>query len=150
MVSLLRPGLILFQGLQLSLLRWFKGQRGLITGGAGIIAVSEFLIQEYDLPPADQDYFKLISQDEFVGKYGGNPQLLRIMGPNQISLRRIATVLPLHVSDTGVVPIPFIVDTGTPEVMYLGSGSVAKLRELKLIKDITGVHSFRLMGTLFI
>ena len=71
------------------------------------------------------------------------------MGPNQISLRRIATVLPLHVSDTGVVPIPFIVDTGTPEVMYLGSGSVAKLRELKLIKDITGVLSFRLMGTLF-
>ena len=45
MESLLRPGLGLFQGLQLSLLRWFKGQRGLITGGADIIAVSEFLIQ---------------------------------------------------------------------------------------------------------
>ena len=46
MVSLLRPGLSLFQGLQLSLLRWFKGQRGLITGETDIIAVSEFLLQE--------------------------------------------------------------------------------------------------------
>ena len=64
MASLLRPGLSLFQGLQLSLLRWFKGQRGLITGETDIIAVSEFLLQEYDLPPADQDYFKLISQDK--------------------------------------------------------------------------------------
>ena len=71
------------------------------------------------------------------------------MGPNEISLRRIAAVLPLHVSGTGVVPIPFIVDTGTPEVMYLGSGSVAKLKELKLIRDVTGVHIYRLMGTLF-
>ena len=71
------------------------------------------------------------------------------MGPNKISLRRIATVLPMHVSGTGVVPIPFIVDTGTPEVMYLGSGSVAKLKELKLIRDVTGVHIYRLMGTLF-
>ena len=65
-------------------------------------------------------------------------------------MRQIATVLPLHASDTGVVPIPFIVDTGAPKVMYLGSGSVAKLKELKLIKDVTaGVHIYHLLGTLF-
>ena len=143
MASLLRPRSSIFRGLQLSQLRLFKGQRGLITGGA------DFSLREYDLPPADQDYFKLISQDEFVRKYGKNPKLLKIMGPNKISLRRIAAVLPLHVSGTGVVPIPFIVDTGTPEVMCLGSGSVAKLKELKLIRDVTGVHIYRLMGTLF-
>ena len=33
--------------------------------------------------------------------------------------------------------------------MCLGSGSVAKLKELKLIRDVTGVHIYRLMGTLF-
>ena len=151
MASLLMSRSILLRGLQLSQLRiygWFKGQRGLITG-ADIQVADEFLLQEHDLPPVDQDYFKLISQDEFVGKYGKNPHLLKIMGPNEISLRQIATVLPLHVSGTGVVPIPFIVDTGTPEAMYLGSGSVAKLKELKLIRDVTGVHIYRLMGTLF-
>ena len=152
MASLLMSRSILLRGLQLSQLRiygWFKGQRGLITG-ADIQVADEFLLQEHDLPPVDQDYFKLISQDEFVGKYGKNPHLLKIMGPNEISLRQIATVLPLHVSGTGVVPIPFIVDTGTPEVMYLGSGSVAKLKELKLIRDVTaGVHIYCLMGTLF-
>ena len=73
MASLLMSRSILLRGLQLSQLRiygWFRGQRGLITGGADIQVADEFLLQEHDLPPVDQDYFKLISQDEFVGKYG--------------------------------------------------------------------------------
>lgn len=120
--------------------------RGIITGTD--FPVSEFLLHEYDLPPADEDYLKIIEKENFIRKFGRGPQLLKVLSPNRASLRRLAIVLPLCIKDNEVIPIPFIVDTGLPEFMCLGSGSVNKLRELEIIKDVNGMHSFCLMGSL--
>ena len=81
-------------------------------------------------------------------KFGESPPLLKVFSPNQESIRRLAIVLPLQIGSSNVIPIPFIVDTGAPEFMYLGSGAVNELKEVKVVKYITGIHAFRLLGKL--
>ncbi len=44
--------------------------------------------------------------------------------------------------------MPFIVDTGVPDVMYLGTGAVQGLREAQVVKDVSGRMDFCLLGNL--
>ena len=44
--------------------------------------------------------------------------------------------------DGYVIPIPFIVDTGAPGLIYLGSKPLEKLNELDLIKGELPVSNF--------
>ena len=49
-------------------------------------------------------------------------------------MRRLTVILPLEIKDGGVVPIPFIVNTGSPGLIYLGSKPLEKLNKMGLIK----------------
>ena len=82
----------------------------------------DFLLNELDLPAKNEDYFKVISKKDFIKTFGDSP-IIRRYSFNL--LKRVAIVLPLHISDSHVIPIPFIVDTGAP-YMYLGSGAIKK------------------------
>ena len=50
--------------------------------------------------------------------------------------RRYAAVLALESRDIGVMPIPFLLDTGAPLGLYLGTKAVERLRELKVLEDV--------------
>ena len=95
-------------------------------------AVAEILLQEYDLPPKDEGYLTLMNENDYAARYGDPPKLIN-------NGRRLLIVLPLHVVVNGnhqVIPIPFIVDTGSPEAFYLGSGARNILREKQVLFDV--------------
>lgn len=94
-------------------------------------AVAEILLQGNDLPPEDKNYLTLMSPDEYVERYGDTPEVVD-------NGRRWLIVLPLHVDVhgiDGVIPIPFIVDTGAPEVIYLGSGARNIFKEMQVLNN---------------
>ena len=114
-----------------------------------ITTVSNILLQENDLPPKDEGYLTLMSPLEYVEKYWDPPKVID-------NRRRLLIVLPLRVDVRGideVIPIPFIVDTGAPEVIYLGSGARRILREWQVLQDRTGLNwqelSYRLNGVFY-
>ena len=72
-----------------------------------------------------------------------------MFSPPGKTLRKIAVVLPLHLSNgKDVIPIPYIIDTGVPNCMYLGTGAVTRLRDENVIVEVSGLHAFLLQGKL--
>ena len=54
-------------------------------------------------------------------------------------------MLPLRVQG-GLVPVPFIVDTGAPSTVYLGAKLVKLLKEMNVLEDILGTeHQYNIM-----
>ena len=57
--------------------------------------------------------------------------------PNAIrKIRRLAVVLPLKLASGKVIPIPYIVDTGAPGIVYFGTKTVTILNSMNLIKNV--------------
>lgn len=111
----------------------------------------EFLLQDTDLPRPDPDHLQVVSKGHFIEKFGKCPPLQKVYSPPvEKTLRRISVVLPLHLSNgKDVIPIPFIIDTGAPDCMYLGTGAVTRLRDENLIAELSGgLHPFFLKGKL--
>lgn len=106
----------------------------------------EFLLQEMDLVNADEDYLKCICEKEFLKKFGVFPSLSAVSFNREI--RRLSIILPLYITGNKVIPIPFIVDTGAPDFMYLGTGALRELKKAQVIKDVSGRMDFRLLGNL--
>lgn len=83
----------------------------------GYPSISDILLHDLDLPKASDEYFRLFSPNDFKAKFG-IAQKVKIYDPvpkrdghgNKIARRR-AIVLPLKIQG-GVIPVPFIVDTG--------------------------------------
>ena len=111
----------------------------------------EFLLQE--LPPANDSFMRVVTREIFLNDFGECPQPQKVLGSNEI-LRRLTIVLALECWHSGGdshgndVPVPFIIDTGAPEFMYLGSGAVKKLKDVDILEDTAGLYPFRLKGTL--
>ena len=51
--------------------------------------------------------------------------------------RRRAIVLPLKIQG-GVIPVPFIINTGAPDSVYLGTKAVQLLKDLRVLHDVVG------------
>ena len=66
--------------------------------------------------------------------------------PNLPHIRRYAIVLPLY-TDSQAIPIPFILDTGASEFIYLCSATIHHLDRLEVIKESTGAYPYQLLGT---
>ena len=95
-------------------------------------AVAEILLQGTDLLSKNDDYLTLMDQHAYLAKYEHSPKVV-------YNGRRLLIVLPLHVVvniNPLVIPIPFIIDTGAPEFIYLGSGARKRLREMNLLVDL--------------
>ena len=111
--------------------------------------VSDSLLLASVLLPAHQDFFRVIAKEKFEREFGGTPPLLTIFTPSG-ALYRLTTVLPLEIARNTVIPIPFIVDTGAPNFIYLSTGAVNALREVVVIEDITSANAaFRLPGKMY-
>ena len=84
-----------------------------VLGSESVVRPPVFHLQEIDLPRVDPDYLQVISKVRFFKKFGECPPLQRVFSPPGKTLRKIAVVLPLHLSNgKDVIPIPFVVDTG--------------------------------------
>ena len=96
-----------------------------------------FQLERNDLPPEDERYLKPVHRvrDEF----SDSPIVDVPTG------HRWAMVLPLDIRDNLVVPIPFIIDTGAPNFMYLGSGCRRVLADLGVLVDTPAGAPYRLM-----
>ena len=86
-----------------------------------------FQLERDDLPPEDERHLKPVRRDYFSDEF--------IDSPIVPAGRRRAVVLPLHIRDYLVVPIPFVVDSGVPNFMYLGSGCRQVLADLGVLMD---------------
>ena len=78
------------------------------------------------------------NEEEFRGKK---------QGQNIPRTRRYAVVLPLF-TRFQAIPIPFLMDTGAPEFVYLCSAAIHKLGVLGAIKEIAGPYPYKLLGSL--
>ena len=112
--------------------RRFLSARGIINGA---LPLDDILLHECDLPPADPDYLKILEEKLFIEKYGGGKvYTIRIAGTKR--MRRLAVVLPLKIAKSKVIPIPCVVDTGAPGLIYLGSKPLELLYAMNLVKEI--------------
>ena len=101
--------------------------------------MDDILLHQWDLPPTDPDYLTVIEEKKFIQKYGDG-MLFKVPPPkpNAIrKIRRLAVVLPLKLAPSGkVIPIPYIVDTGAPGIVYFGTKTVTILNSMNLIKNV--------------
>ena len=105
--------------------------RGVVNG-----AMDYFLFREFDLPPADPDYLTVMPEEKrFVEKYGDG-KWFKIHHPEAEILRRLAIVLPLKIAGDKVIPIPYIVDTGAPGLIYLGTKPLDILNGMNLLTHV--------------
>ena len=100
------------------------------------LPLDDILLREGDFPPLESDYLTLVKKKYFLDKYGiGRVNTIFSSSPNLTLMRKVTVILPLETKLDGyVVPIPFIVNTGAPGLIYLGSKPLEKLNELDLIK----------------
>ena len=62
---------------------------------------------------------------------------------------KVLTVVPLELDDNKVLPLPFVVDTGAPGIVFLGFKLRQLLYELRLLKEIPlSVAPCKLYGSL--
>ena len=108
-----------------------------------------FLLQEHDLVEMDETFLRITNEHDFQKKFGRIPPVMKVYAPDEAQLRRLGIILPLHISSNRVIPLPLILDTGAPESLYFGTGAFQILNEANLIKKVTGVLPYRLLGTLY-
>ena len=115
----------------------------------------DMLIQDYDLPPRHPDYFKLMAKDvclkRFPVKYMqvNDPDSdLRTTTKAKDIGRRAVAILPLVIGEVHALPIPFILNTGAPDYLYLSDKAWVIMDSLHLIKEVNGRHAWHLTGTL--
>ena len=80
-------------------------------------SLNDILLRKSDLPPADEDYLRVVDKEHFRNKYG---EVKRIFIYDSVPIqdpatkkripKRLAAVLPLEVEKLGIIPIPFILD----------------------------------------
>ena len=112
----------------------------------------ELLLRDVDLPYKDPNFFRSIAKTAFFERFP--IKLIEIpeigLPGNNVEIRRCAVILPL---ETGckdyVIPIPFILDTGAPDYLYLCWTAVKELVPLNCIEQITASYQLigRLLGT---
>ncbi len=105
------------------------------------------LLRDIDLLHKDPRFFRTITKDSFFERF--SVKLIRINQVGSDQVRRLGIVLPLLTGyKDDVIPIPFVLDTGAPDYVYLCKTAMKKLSDLDSIEGITGLYSYRLIGRL--
>ena len=114
---------------------------------------TELLLRDVDLPRKDPDFFRTITKAAFFKRF--SIKLIEISevpanATEEEGLRRYAVILPLQTGyKDDVIPLPFILDTGAPDYMYLCRAAVKRLVALNSIKEITTSRfSYQVIGRL--
>ena len=83
--------------------------------------LEDVLLNKLDFPKLEHDYLTVVSKEWFQGKYGLG-KISTIYAPSMPNTPKHWTgVLPLELEDGAVIPLPLILDTGAPGMLYLGS-----------------------------
>ena len=90
----------------------------------------KILLQEWDLPPKNPDYLTEITENKFKTDFGEIIKLIK--NENSMSWRWV-TVLPLYTERGSVLPLPVIIDTGAPRMLYMGTTAYFKLESLRCV-----------------
>ena len=114
--------------------------------------MKNFLLQESDLYPTNKLFLSKCNIQEFGSQFGRPSKVKMMHHGTSDKVWRLNIVLPLHTlkdPDT-VVPIPFIIDTGAPYDLYLGTGAIQALHEMNLMEVVEGqrLEVGRLLGNL--
>ena len=121
------------QGSQVGIrLGWHAQCRTIFEKSSPVCAKSlDVLLNEMDLPPSSHKYATEINEDEYNQEF---PQsITRIKMENE--LVGYVAIIPLYPKrkTNVVIPIPFILDTGAPGVIYLGKKVFNMLDTMKCI-----------------
>ena len=113
------------------------------------------LLLDADVPPRHPDYLRRISKAKYDAQFSKKvikiyePQEKSSKGITRPSLRRYAIILPLTVGPSQVIPIPFILDTGAPEFIYLCTSAMLALTEVGALTQTTQRgYNYQLNGSL--
>ena len=114
----------------------------------------DMLMQVYDLPPHNPDYFDPMAKDVCLKTYpkymlvnDPDSDLRSSTEPKDIGRRAVA-ILPLLIGEIQAIPIPFIYITGAPDYLYMSYKAWIIMDSLHLIKEVSGRHAWHLRGTL--
>jgi len=88
----------------------------------------KILLRSFDLPPDNPYYLKEITESMYKKEFDETIKMLKMD-----NYRRLVTVLPLYTNRNTVVPLPCVVDTGAPRMLYLGSAALNILDALHCI-----------------
>ena len=114
-----------------------RSRRGIIDG-----PLEDILLHKLDFPKLEHDYLTVVSKKWFEDKYGSG-KISTIYSPSMPDMpKRWTAVLPLELEDGAVIPLPMIIDTGAPGMLYLGSKPLLILNKLGLIKEVIQSSSF--------
>ena len=96
----------------------------------------DIILQEHDLLPTNDLYITKMSKEDFDDKFG--EKILIVRGYEGGPLRRLGIVLPFinNKKVKNIVPIPFIIDTGSPTPIYLGEAAFDFFEDNDLILDV--------------
>lgn len=147
MVSLLGGAIFLRRQMVATALNSLRqsSRRGIIDG-----PLEDILLHKLDFPKLEHDYLTVVSKKWFQDKYGSG-KISTIYSPSVPDMpKRLTAVLPLELEDGAVIPLPMIIDTGAPGMLYLGSKPLSVLNKLGLIKDVvlSDVFHYRVRGKL--
>ena len=107
------------------------------------------LLWEADLPPKHPDYLRHIPVAKYDAQFTKDAFKVYDKGITRPFVRRYALVLPLTAGPSQVIPIPFTLDTGAPEFVYLCTSAALALTGVGALTQTTQRgHEYQLHGIL--
>jgi len=99
-----------------------------------------------DLPPSNQRFLSELSEEEYRVNFSDTVNKIY----DGSKLRKLFCVLPLYTSQGSIIPIPCLVLTGAPKMIYLGKESWRRLVNSHHIKQDIKCNDlgFHLVGKL--
>jgi len=90
-------------------------------------------LNEANLPHGHPHYLKMISEDQYNTEFG--LKISEILGDFDQEVKRSVAVIPLYIGSQkrNVIPIPCIIDTGAPKMLYLGKVATQCLESLNFL-----------------
>ena len=119
-------------------------RRGVFDGYT--VRTHDILLHRENLPEIHEDYLKVLDPETFREKFGIARKIPvydtypRYDNKNKKIATRWAIVLPLRIKTGGLIPIPFIVDTGVPNSVYFGTKVLQLLRELHVLEEVLSIE----------
>ena len=90
---------------------------------------SDVLLSKLDLLPRNLKYVIEIKEEEFKSEFGKGIQKVVI----DEMVARLVMVVPLYTKNGTILPLPCILDTGAPRMIYLGRESFNRIDKMKYI-----------------
>ena len=90
---------------------------------------SDELLSELDLPPRNHKYVTEIKEEDFKSEFGKGIQKIVV----DEMIVRLVMVIPLYTKNGTVLPLPCILDTGAPKMIYLGRESFNRIDKMKYV-----------------